>query len=77
MNGTPFSHYQSSSPRASRPTTFSTFCALMFFTSSENTANEQRISTEAYTGSARHAPVASNTKPRKMGVTVWADMLAV
>ena len=49
----------------------------MFFTSSENTANEQRISTEAYTGSARHAPVASNTKPRKMGVTVWADMLAV
>ena len=28
-------------------------------------------------GQARHAPVASNTKPRNTGVTVCADMLAV
>ena len=42
-----------------------------------NTIALSVVITQAYMGSALHAPVMSNRKPSRIGVTVWADMLAV
>ena len=42
----------------------------------ENNAKERARSTAAYTGSTFHAPVRVKRRPRRIGVTVWADILA-
>ena len=48
----------------------------MFFTSAVNTTKDKRRRIDAYIGRTLHAPVEEKSRPRRIGVTVWADMLA-